>query len=130
MSSSDHYEALSPVQVEQKLRHCVTELTRAERELRTARDAETEAEIHYKSVYRKAILSADCPKVVRGGTTTAERDAWVDQQCEGDWQALRIAQARREAAQDHLRVQRDIATAVQSVGALVRSAYSVAGQTS
>jgi hypothetical protein len=75
------------------------------------------------------MLSPECPTVSRGGTTTSERDAWVDAQCAEQWQSLRLAQTRREAAQDHLRTQRDIATAVQSIGALVRTAYSMAGAT-
>ncbi|MER7014527.1 hypothetical protein ABT324_24145 [Saccharopolyspora sp. NPDC000359] len=121
------YESLTPVQIEQKLRQCVTDLTKAEQALRTARDDETQAEVDYRSAYRQAMLSPDRPKVTRGGYTTSERDAWVDEQCAEQWQVYRIAQTQREAAQDHLRTVRDIATAVQSLGALVRTAYAVAG---
>ncbi|MGW1680522.1 hypothetical protein [Saccharopolyspora sp. NPDC002376] len=121
------YEPLSPVQIEQKLRQCVTDLTKAEGALSTARDAETQADIAYRSAYRRAMLSPDCPRVTRGGYTTSERDAWVDEQCAEQWQDYRIAQTKREAAQDHLRTVRDVATAVQSLGALVRTAYAMAG---
>lgn len=123
------YESLSPIQVEQKLRQVVTDLTLAEKALREARDEETTAEITFRAAHRAAMLSPQCPRVARGGCTTAERDAWVEDQCAGQWQAYRIAQARREAAQDHIRTVRDIATAVQSIGALVRTAYSMAGTT-
>ncbi|MEV0085235.1 hypothetical protein [Saccharopolyspora sp. NPDC050642] len=121
------YESLTPVQIEQKLRQCVTDLTKAEQALRAARDAETHAEITYRSAYRRAMLSPDCPKVTRGGYTTSERDAWVDDQCSEQWEAYRLAQTQREAAQDHIRTVRDVATAVQSIGALVRTAYAMAG---
>lgn len=121
------YESLSPLQVEQKLRQCVTALTQAEMTLREARDKETDAEIAYRSLYRRALLSGDCPKVTRGGYTVTERDAWVEEQCAAHWEAYRRAQAAREAAQDHVRTQRDVASTVQSISALVRQAYSMAG---
>lgn len=124
---TEPYMPLTPVQVEQKLRQLVTDLTKAEQALRDARDAETAAEISYRSAHRRAMLSGECPKVTRGGYTTAERDAWVDDQCAEQWADYRIAQARREAASDHVRIQRDIAVTVQSLGALVRQAYAVAG---
>lgn len=122
------YESLSPVQVEQKLRQCVTELTKAEQELSQARDAEVEAEMAYRSVYRKTLLSDECPRVTRGGTTVTERDAWVEDQCAEQWQAYRLAQVRCQSAQDHVRTVRDVASTVQSLASLVRQAFSMAGQ--
>lgn len=124
---SEHYEAMSPIGIENWLRTCVTELTNAERDLRTARDEETNADIAYRSAHRRAMFNPDCPKVTRGGYTTAERDAWVDEQCAFQWQQYRLAMTKRESAQDSLRTKRDIATAVQSIGALVRTAYNLAG---
>jgi hypothetical protein len=102
-------------------------MTKAEQALRAARDSETDAEIAYKRVYRRAMLSPKCPKVTRGGFTVTERDAWVDEECAAEWERYRLAQTACQAAQDHVRSVRDIAVAVQSIGALVRTGYSVAG---
>lgn len=121
------YEAWSPVDVERRLIECVNQLTKAQNALKEARDKETNAEIAYKSAYRRAMLSKDCPKVTRGGYTTSERDAWVEEQCDQPWQDYRFAKTTRESAEDHLRIQRDIGNVVQSIGALVRTAYSMAG---
>lgn len=136
MSSSTDLEELgqltspmSPVEVEHRLRQCVSRLAKAEKALRDARDEETNAEIVYRQAHRRAMFSGDCPKVTRGGYTTAERDAWVDEQCANEWRAYRLAIAKREAAADHVRISRDIAVTVQSIGALVRQAFSMAGHT-
>lgn len=122
-----NWEPLTPMQVEQKLRQLVTDLTLAEKSLREARDREVDTELSYRAAHRKAILSEDCPRVSRSGVTAADRDAWVDERCADEWQAYRLAQAAREAAQDHVRTVRDVAVTVQSIGALVRTAYSMAG---
>lgn len=121
------YVSLNPVQVEQKIVACVNELYAAEKRLAEARDGETAAEIDYKSAHRRAMLSDDRPKVTRGGYTTAERDAWVDDQCAEEWQAYRLAQTTCQAAQDHVRTIRDVTSAVQSISSLVRQAYSIGG---
>jgi hypothetical protein len=121
------YEPLSPLDVEAKLRGLVTELTAAQRVLRDARDSETAAEIAYRKAKARAFHDPDCPRVVRGGTTTAERDAWVDEHCEDAWAAFRIATTAREVAQDRLRVVLAIAETVRSLGASVRTAYGLAG---
>lgn len=121
------YQPLSPVAVEQKLRTLVTELTRAEAALRHARDAEVAAKHAFEAAHRRALLSDDCPKVTRGGFTTAERDAWVAEQVVGLEQAFDLAEATRKAAEDHLRVVRDQAMIVMSLGKSVNAAYSMAG---
>lgn len=120
-------EGLSPAQIEDKLRRCVTDLTRAELALREARDTETVAEIEYQRAKRRAMLSPDCPTVSRSGATAAERDAWVDDRCDQEWTAYRLAHTSREAAQDHSRTVRDITSAVQSIASLTRAAFSLAG---
>jgi hypothetical protein len=111
-------EVLSPAQIEDKIRQCVSDLTRAD---------ETDAEIAYRAAHRQAMLAADAPKVTRGGYTAAEREAWVDQQCAEQWVTYRRAQTAREAAVDHARTVRDITSAVQSVASLIRASFSLAG---
>ena len=124
---SDGYQPLNPVQVEQKLRQCVTDLYAAEKKLAEARDAETNAELAYRRYFRQHLLSDECPKVSRGGYTVTERDAWVEDKCSEWWEHYRLAQTRCHAAQDHVRTVRDVTSSVQSIASLVRQAYSMAG---
>lgn len=126
--SNEGYQPLNPVEVEQKLRHCITQLYQAEKVLAECRDSEVNAELHYRAQHRKALLSEDCPKVTRGGYTVTERDAWVENQCASAYDSYRLWQARTAAAQDHVRITRDVASTVQSIASLVRQAFSMAGQ--
>lgn len=121
------YEPLSPLDVEAKLRGLVTEMSNAQKALRSARDAETQAEIAYKKARARAFHAPDVPHVTRGGVTTGERDAWIEQQVEDEWSTFRLATTGREIAQDHLRVVLAIAETVRSLGASVRVAYGMAG---
>ena len=127
MSTPEH---LTPLAVEQKLRHLVTELTRAQAALAQARDLEVDAKHEHDRARRRALLSEKSPKVTRGGYTTAERDAWVDEQVTDLRFKYDRAVVTRESAQDHLRVLRDQAEIVRSLGASVRQAYEMAGVTS
>jgi hypothetical protein len=120
-------EPLTPVQVEARLRSLVSEMTRAQQQLAAARRAEAEAEIEYRKAKVRAFHSPDLPKVTRGGHTTADRDAWVDARCHDEWALLRVAATGREIAQDNLRVVLAQAETVRSLGASVRTAYSLAG---
>ncbi len=126
--SNEGYQPLNPVQVEETLRACVNQLYAAEKALAECRDSEVNAELHYRSEYRRALLSDECPKVARDGVTVAVRDAWVEQQCEDAFNSYRLWQVRCQAAQDHIRTVRDVASTVQSIASLVRQAYSMAGQ--
>ncbi len=120
-------EPLTPLAVEAKLRHLITELTRAQGALAQARDIEVDAKHALGRARRRAMLGGKAPRVARGGTTTAERDAWVDDQVSDLYFAYDRAAVARESAQDHLRVLRDQAEIVRSLGASVRQAYELAG---
>lgn len=120
-------EDVTPLNVEAWLRWCLTALTLAQRELRSARDEEVNKEHEYRKAKRAAMFHPDCPQVTRGGVTTAERDAWVEQQSQDKELTYRLAAAKKDAAADHLRTLRDQASIVQSLGASVRQAYSAAG---
>lgn len=120
-------EPLNPVQVEAKLRALVSEMTRAQQQLAAARTAEAQAEVEFRKAKARAFHAPDLPKVTRGGFTTAERDAWVDERCHDEWAVLRVATTGREIAQDNLRVVLAQAETVRSLGASVRTAYSLAG---
>jgi hypothetical protein len=121
-------DTLTPVTVESKLRQLVNDLGRARVTLGQARDLEVDAKHEWDRARRKAILSDKSPKVTRGGYTTADRDAWVDDQV-GDLRfAYDKATVTRESAQDHLRVLMVQAEVVRSLGASVRQAYDLAGR--
>lgn len=117
----------TPVGVESRLRALVGDLTRAQQQLAQARDHEVRSKHAYEAAKRRALLAEDRPKVTRGGTTTAERDAWVDEQAKHECWQYALAETQREAAQDHMRVVRDQAMIVMALGKSVTAAYNVAG---
>jgi len=117
----------TPVGVESRMRRLVTDLTHAQQSLARARDAEVDAKHTFEAARRRALFSGDCPKVARGGYTTADRDAWVDEQVKTSRYQYDVAVAKREAAQDHLRVVRDQSMIVMALASSIRAAYAVAG---
>lgn len=121
------YEPLSPVDVERKIRQLVNDLGKALQELGEARDAEVHAKHAYESERRAALLSPERPRVERGGMTTAERDAWVEERCANRKHEFDIAETVRKAAEDHLRVVHDQASLVQTLARSVHQAYSMTG---
>lgn len=121
-------DALTPVEVESKLRELVNDLGRARVTLAQARNLEVRAKHEWERARRRAILSDKSPKVTRGGYTTADRDAWVDDQVSDLRFEYDKAVVTREAAQDHLRVLMAQAEIVRSLGASVRQAYELAGR--
>lgn len=121
------FEPLSPVDVEAKLRSLVSEMTAAQTALRDRRDAETQAEIAHRRAWVVATHDDKCPKPARGSVTVDERKAWLEEQTLNEWSDYRTATTAREIAQDRLRVVLAIAETVRSLGASVRTAYSLAG---
>ncbi len=119
---------LSPVQIERKLHSLVTDLTKAQLDLARVRDREVAAKHVYEASHRRAVLSPDCPKVTRGGVTTAERDAWVGAQVADDERAYEIAVAVREAATDHLRTLNTQSVIVAALAKSVGASYAFAGR--
>lgn len=120
-------QQLTPLDIERRLKGLISNLTRAQQALAQARDLEVDAKHALGRARRRALLSQQAPKVIRGGVTTAERDAWVDDQVSDLQFAYDKATVTRESAQDHLRVLRDQAEIVRSLGASVRQAYELAG---
>lgn len=125
--NADATDPLTPVAIESKLRQLVNDLTRAQAQLRQARDVEVATKHAYERAERAAMLSAECPKVTRGGYTTAERDAWVQEQAADLREKYEIAEATRKAAEDHLRTVRDQSMIVMALGKSVNAAYAMAG---
>lgn len=117
----------TPTGVESKLRQLVTDLTLAQQALALARNEEVRAKHAYNAAHRAATLGPDCPKVSRGSITTADRDAWVGEKVRDEHWKYELAEVKREAAQDHLRVVRDQAVIVMAIASSIRTAYNVAG---
>lgn len=120
-------EDLTPIECERKLRALVTQMSQAQAELRQARDAEVDRRHEYEAAKRRAFLSAECPKPVRGGLTVADREVWVDDRCAEEQRAYDIATARREAAKDHLQTVRDTSMVVMALLRSVSTAYALSG---
>jgi hypothetical protein len=120
-------EDLTPIDCERRLRALVTDMSRAQTELRNARDAEVNLKHDYEAAKRRAFLSAECPKPTRGGFTVADREVWVDDQCADEQRKYDIATARREAAKDHLQTVRDQSMIVLGLLRSVTTAYAVSG---
>lgn len=116
---------LTPVEIEAKLRALVGALTTAQQTLADARDAETDAEIALMRARDEVAQVA--PKVTRGEFTVGEREEFIATATRDEWETLRRAESRRKNAEDYLRVVRDQASVVQSLGASVRTAYQMAG---
>lgn len=121
------YVPLNPLDVENKLRCCIRDLGEAEQMLAEARDNETAADIEYQRAWRKAMLSPDCPVPNRSDVTVAFRDAWVQERCAPEWEALRFAQVATKSAEDHMRTVREVTSATQTIASGMRSAMSLAG---
>jgi hypothetical protein len=121
------YEPLSPVDIEKQLRWVLNALTRAQAGLREARDEEVAAKHVFERAHRLAMLSGACPKVTRGGFTTAERDSWVNEQSVEPREAYELAEAKRRAAEDHLRTLRDQSMVMATLAKSVHQAYAMSG---
>jgi hypothetical protein len=120
-------EPLTPLSIERKLRWIGNEMTKAQAALREARDDEVANKHAFEREHRAAMLSADCPKVTRGGYTTAERDCWVEEQCAPAREAYEIAEMHRKAAEDHLRTLYQQGTLAAVLAKSVHQAYAVSG---
>lgn len=120
-------EPLTPLAIEKRLRWISNEMTRAQQALRETRDDEVAAKHQFEREYRYAMLSGESPKVARGGYTTAERDAWVEDRCAPAKEAYEIAEMRRKAAEDHLRTLFQQATLAAVLAKSVHQAYATSG---
>lgn len=121
------FEPLTPVEVERQIRWTQNQMTRAQAKLRDARDEEVAAKHAFERAHRRALLSGECPKVTRGGWTSAERDAWVDEQCAEEREAYEVAEVARKAAEDHLRTLYQQGTLAATLAKSVHQAYATSG---
>jgi|SRR5690625_1177723 len=118
---------MTPPVIEAKMRSLVNDLARAQVELAKARDAEVDAKHVFEAERRRAMLSADCPKVSRGGVTTAERDSWVAAQAADAERDYDIKVAIREAARDRIQTLRDQSMLVMALSRSVQTSMGLVG---
>ncbi len=118
---------LTPAQVETRMIRSINDLTEAQSELAKHRDSLTEAEIVLEKARVTAAHDPDCPMPVRGGTTVAERDAWIRAKVMPEWEAWKRAETARDIAQDAIRTQYAVTSTVQSIARSVQQAYALAG---
>lgn len=99
----------------------------AKKQLEAARNHEVEMRKAFKSAKRRAQLSSERPKVSRGGWTTAEQAAWVEQRVEKEEFDYDVAKSVREAAEDQLDTLRSQSITIGSLAKLVQKIQDVAG---
>ena len=102
-------------------------MTNAQSTLADARTTETAKRVAYKRAEAMAFHRTDCPQPKRGEVTVGDRDAWVARQVMDEWEAAEVAATACEVAKDNLRVILAKAETYRSLGASVRTAYSLAG---
>lgn len=124
---TDH--ALTPAAAERRLIELEKQLEMATEMLKIARDAEVEAKHTFEAARRRAGLSAECPRVERGGTTVAERTEWIEDKAAEDQWKYDIATAARQAAYDHLQTTREQGMMCMALLRSANTAYAVSGGT-
>ena len=121
------YEPMTPVDSENQLRWVLRAMYDAQQELREQRDVEVSAKHEYERAHRAALLSDACPKVTRGGHTTAERDAWVNQECVAEREHYELTEVTRKAAEDRVRTLNAQSMVIAALAKQVNLAYQTAG---
>ena len=111
----------TPNEVEALLHRACERLEQLRVELVAAREAELEAKKAYERAKVTATLDPWCPRVERGGTTVAERQAWIDERVLDDLLALEGAKSLRVIANEALHSAHKELEALQSIGASIRA---------
>lgn len=116
--------------IERRMAQLYNQLAIAQHELADCRNTEVYAKHDYESRRRKLIWSPDVPRVGpgEGKVTAAQRDAWVEMNCEAEQRIYDIAVTRREAAADHLRTLRDQSMLVTALAKSIQVSMGLAGR--
>jgi predicted short-subunit dehydrogenase-like oxidoreductase (DUF2520 family) len=124
-------EDLTLVDIERHLRRLANDLGLAQKEVADCRNVEVYTKHEYEQKQRRLVLSPNAPQVGRGDgkVTAAEKEAWVDINCEEQQQAYDLATVRREAASEHLRTLRDQASIIQTLARAVQVSMGLVGTT-
>ncbi|WP_433731121.1 hypothetical protein ACQP2Y_21870 [Actinoplanes sp. CA-051413] len=124
---TQYVDALSLMESQRQQRWALRAMWDAKNRLAAVRDEEVTAEAVYQSARRRAFFDPNCPVVVRGGVTTAERDAWVDQQVEDVETKWKLAKAATQAAKDHMDTLRAQSVLISALAKTTQQIHAVAG---
>lgn len=124
---ADRQEPLSPVETERELSRLVSAISTAALDLARFRKARAIAYLAYRKAKTVAAHHPSCPRVVRGASTVAEREDWIDSQVWDEFEALTKADTMLEIGIEGLRATLATAEVVRSLNASVRAAYGLAG---
>lgn len=124
---TQYVDPLSLMESQRQQRWALRAMWDAKNQLAAVRNDEVEAEAAYLSARRRMFFNADCPVVVRGGVTVADRDAWVDEQVADLEQKWKLAKAATQAAKDHLDTVRAQAMVIGGLARTTQQIHGVAG---
>jgi hypothetical protein len=116
-------EPLTPIEIEQELSHLLNAITKNQLMLMRLRTDEMDAKIAYEKRHLVATMSDDCPKVVRGGITVAERDDWIRHQEFDEYTAYEYAKKRVKNCRDYQASLEQACSLVQSMNRSVIASY-------
>jgi hypothetical protein len=124
---SQYVDPLSLLDSQRQQRWALRAMWEATKALAESRDLEVNAEAEYLSARRRMFFDANCPVVVRGGVTVADRDAWVDQQVEDYETKWKLAKARTQAGKDHMDTLRASSVLISSIAKTTQQIHGAAG---
>lgn len=124
---TQYVDPLSLMDSQRQQRWALRAMWEATKALASARDDEVNAEADYLSARRRAFFHEDCPVVVRGGVTVADRDAFIDRQVEDLETKWKLAKARTQAAKDHMDTLRASSVLISSIAKTTQQIHGTAG---
>jgi len=110
---------LTPDTITEEVRRLARKLEQRTDDLAELFQTAAEADVAYRVEYAKALLVAD-------GKTAGEREAVAVTRCARLLEARKTSEAVADSARESVRSLRDQISAVQSVGAMVRSQMELA----
>lgn len=125
--ATQYVNPLSLIEAQQYQRWVLRAMWDATNDLKTVRDLEVEAEAEYLSARRRQFFHEDCPVVIRGGVTVADRDAWVDQQVASEEEKWKLAKATTQAAKDRMDTIRSQSVLISALAKTTQQIHGVAG---
>lgn len=105
---------VTPASIENEIRRLARKLEQKTDDLAELFETAAKAEVTYKIEFAKQVLSSSAK-------TVGEREAAATAACAGLYFDRKVAEAVADAARESVRSMRDQLSAVQSVGALLRS---------
>jgi hypothetical protein len=124
---TQYVDPLSLLDSQRQQRWALRAMWTATKALAEARDEEVNAEAEYLSARRRMFFHEDCPVPVRGATTVADRDAWVDRQVEDAEIKWKLAKAATQAAKDHMDTLRASSVLISALAKTTLQIHSAAG---